>query len=66
MLKKTVGAYWRISWGLFTPVVLILVFFYFVSTLQRIDYEGKPYPNIVLGITSLINVLNVQSKSPYF
>lgn len=49
MLKKTVGAYWRICWGLFTPVVLIIVFFYFVATLERIEYEGKPYPNIVLG-----------------
>lgn len=49
MLKKTVGVYWRVCWGLFTPTVLILVFFYFIATLERIDYEGKPYPNLVLG-----------------
>lgn len=57
MLKKTVGAYWRICWGLFTPTVLILVFLYFIATLERIEYEGKPYPDIVLG--SYMMLLNI-------
>lgn len=49
MLKQKVGLYWRICWGLITPVVLIIIFIYFVATLEEITYEGKQYPTITLG-----------------
>lgn len=64
MLKRTVGVYWRLCWGIFTPVVLILVFLYFVSTLKRIEYEGKPYPDVVLGKNKII--YTSQSHHPMF
>ncbi|XP_060521730.1 sodium-dependent nutrient amino acid transporter 1-like [Cylas formicarius] len=45
MSKSKVGPYWRICWGLITPVLLIVIFVYFVATLQPLKYgDGLLYP----------------------
>ncbi|CAH1154667.1 unnamed protein product [Phaedon cochleariae] len=38
MTKKKVGIYWRISWGLITPVLLTVIFVYFLATLEPLTY----------------------------
>ncbi|XP_017768589.1 PREDICTED: sodium-dependent nutrient amino acid transporter 1-like [Nicrophorus vespilloides] len=49
MLKRKVGLYWRISWGVITPVVLVVIFIYFVATLERLQHEGLDFPDHVLA-----------------
>ncbi|CAH0564757.1 unnamed protein product [Brassicogethes aeneus] len=43
MTKKKVGLYWRITWGFITPVILIVVFFYFIFTLKPLQYGIYQY-----------------------
>nr|ALE20589.1 nutrient amino acid trasporter 2 [Leptinotarsa decemlineata] len=38
MTKKKVGIYWRISWGIITPVLLLVIFVYFLVTLKPLTY----------------------------
>ncbi|KAJ8939840.1 hypothetical protein NQ314_010969 [Rhamnusium bicolor] len=48
MLKKKPGAYWRICWCVVIPLILIIVFFYFLITLEELTYEKKPYPTNII------------------
>ncbi|XP_022916737.1 sodium-dependent nutrient amino acid transporter 1-like isoform X4 [Onthophagus taurus] len=48
MLKKRVGVYWRLSWGVLTPAVLLAIFIYFVATMETLKHEGKEFPTIAL------------------
>jgi len=38
MLKRKVGVYWRICWGIVTPSLLIIIFVYFLVTISRLTY----------------------------
>lgn len=49
MLKGRVNPYWRITWGIITPVFLIVIFVYFLATMQRLTYGDVDYPDIALG-----------------
>lgn len=49
MVSTKVGIYWRITWGIVTPGVLIIIFVYFLATLTRITYGNFEYPDHVLG-----------------
>ena len=51
MVSTKVGIYWRITWGIVTPGVLIIIFIYFLATLTRITYGSFEYPDHVLGKT---------------
>lgn len=58
MLKRKVGIYWRICWGLLTPVLLIIIFAYFLITLTKLQYAGHDYPTIATGnSTNIIKLL---------
>lgn len=54
MLKRKVGVYWRFTWGFITPVLLLVIFIYFVSTYERLTYGNKEYPDIALVFGWLI------------
>ncbi|KAH0819792.1 hypothetical protein GEV33_003000 [Tenebrio molitor] len=49
MLKRKVSPYWRITWGLITPFLLIIIFVYFCAKLERLKYAGHDYPDGILG-----------------
>lgn len=45
MLNRKPSIYWRLTWGLITPGILLVVFIYTVSTSPRLSYQGNDYPN---------------------
>lgn len=49
MLKRKVGIYWRISWTIVTPVVLVFILIYFLTQIERLKYENFDYPDLALG-----------------
>ncbi|KAK9730595.1 Sodium:neurotransmitter symporter family [Popillia japonica] len=49
MVKSRVGLYWRLTWGCITPLFLILIFVYFLITLERLTYGGFHLPDFVLA-----------------
>jgi solute carrier family 6 (neurotransmitter transporter, glycine) member 5/9 len=56
MLGVKVGAYWRLCWGFVTPLFLMGILVYRLLTLEPITYNGKPYPEIAYGESSIIKV----------
>lgn len=38
MTKRKVGMYWRVCWGIMIPILLIVIFIYFVITLPPLTY----------------------------
>ncbi|XP_022916738.2 sodium-dependent nutrient amino acid transporter 1-like [Onthophagus taurus] len=49
MVSKQVHWYWRLTWGILTPGFLIIIFFYFVITNQKLTYGGLEYPEVASG-----------------
>jgi len=45
MLDRKLNPYWRIMWGVITPVMLIVIFIYFVVTIERLTYGDYEYPD---------------------
>ncbi|XP_018580332.1 sodium-dependent nutrient amino acid transporter 1-like [Anoplophora glabripennis] len=48
MLKRKPGIYWRICWCIVIPMALLVVFVYFVVTLEELTYEGQSYPSYII------------------
>lgn len=44
MLKRRVSRFWRISWFIVTPVLMIVIFVYSMAKLENPTYIEKPYP----------------------
>uniref|UniRef100_A0A0C9R7W8 Transporter n=1 Tax=Fopius arisanus TaxID=64838 RepID=A0A0C9R7W8_9HYME len=44
MSKREPSVYWRLCWFIVTPLVLIIIFLYTVSTLPPLIYRNVPYP----------------------
>ncbi|XP_017785809.1 PREDICTED: sodium-dependent nutrient amino acid transporter 1-like [Nicrophorus vespilloides] len=59
MLKRKVHVYFRVMWGLVTPIVLILIFVYFILTLKRLEYGTHGYPDSILAFGWLILAVTV-------
>lgn len=38
MIKKKVSVYWRITWSIITPLLLFVIFIYFIATLEPLRY----------------------------
>ncbi|CRK90243.1 CLUMA_CG003954, isoform A [Clunio marinus] len=51
MLNRKVTPFWRISWFVVTPVLMIVIFVYSMAKLENPLFAGKEYPesNIVAG-----------------
>ncbi|XP_063223427.1 sodium-dependent nutrient amino acid transporter 1-like isoform X2 [Bacillus rossius redtenbacheri] len=46
MQGHPVGVYWRLCWGLITPVILFVVLVYFIATMEPLTYtNGYIYPD---------------------
>ncbi|XP_075156353.1 sodium-dependent nutrient amino acid transporter 1-like isoform X2 [Haematobia irritans] len=44
MLKTRVSFYWRICWGVITPLLLLFIFVYSMIELKTLKYAGMDYP----------------------
>ncbi|KAF2906108.1 hypothetical protein ILUMI_00069 [Ignelater luminosus] len=49
MLKRKVGLYWRVCWGIITPIVLIAIFIYFLLSLEKLKNGIYDYPDVALN-----------------
>ncbi|XP_034248378.1 sodium-dependent nutrient amino acid transporter 1-like [Thrips palmi] len=45
MLGHSPGLYWRVTWGLITPVTMIVILVYTIATAQRLEHNGLPFPD---------------------
>lgn len=59
MLKRKVGWYWRISWGIITPVVLTVILVYFVATLDRLKYNTYDFNDLALVFGWMILIVGI-------
>lgn len=46
--QKT-GLYWKICWGVLSPIMMIAVLIYFLIDLKELTYKDVHYPNSALG-----------------
>lgn len=60
MLDRKISLYWKLCWFVFTPLLLIVVFFYTIATLSPVTYGKTEYPlaahvagSIVLAVGAL-------------
>lgn len=44
MTKCKVSIFWRVSWGIVTPLFMIAIFFYFMVNYQSPTYGGQRFP----------------------
>ncbi|XP_020712553.1 sodium-dependent nutrient amino acid transporter 1 isoform X2 [Ceratitis capitata] len=44
MTNRKVSVYWRLCWGLITPLLLAAIFIYSLAIMEPITYAGLPYP----------------------
>lgn len=49
MMRLQTGCYWRLCWGLFAPVILILVLAYSLISYEALTYKGHEYPTWAVG-----------------
>ncbi|KYN30707.1 Sodium-dependent nutrient amino acid transporter 1, partial [Trachymyrmex septentrionalis] len=49
MLKKRLSIFWRICWGILTPGIVLVIFFYTFANLELLKYNKKFYPYSVYG-----------------
>lgn len=50
MLKRRLGLYWRVCWGVVTPLVLIVIFIYFLCSLERLKNGIYEIPDTALSM----------------
>ncbi|KAL5287602.1 hypothetical protein ACFFRR_008475 [Megaselia abdita] len=50
MTGQKTGYYWRICWGILSPVMMIGVLIYFLVDLKELTYKDVKYPNSALTI----------------
>lgn len=44
MLNRKVGPFWKFSWFLVTPLLMLVIFIYSMATLKNPTFISKPYP----------------------
>ncbi|XP_071444225.1 sodium-dependent nutrient amino acid transporter 1-like [Hetaerina americana] len=59
MLGFKVGPYWRLCWGILTPLFLIVILTYTIITLEPLRYGAYIYPDIAVGFGWLLLVIGV-------
>ncbi|XP_032592356.1 sodium-dependent nutrient amino acid transporter 1 isoform X2 [Drosophila grimshawi] len=44
MLGRKVGLYWRLCWGIFTPLIMTIILIYFYASYEPLTYNSQAYP----------------------
>lgn len=50
MLNRRPYLYWRLSWGIITPVMMMLIFIYALITWVPLQYNEQEYSTGISGI----------------
>jgi solute carrier family 6 amino acid transporter-like protein 5/7/9/14 len=62
MLGLRPSIYWKLCWGIITPIFLLCILFYRIATLEPITYNGgKMYPDIAYGKFNQALKINIPS-----
>lgn len=56
MIKKRPSIYWRLCWGVITPVLLALIFVYSLIDRKPLEYGHILYPDSAYGINTFFNI----------
>ncbi|KRG02916.1 sodium-dependent nutrient amino acid transporter 1 isoform X2 [Drosophila mojavensis] len=59
MLGRKVGLYWRLCWGIFTPLIMTIILIYFYATYEPLIYNNQAYPAWAYGIGWSITAFGV-------
>lgn len=59
MLKRKVNIYWRFTWGLITPILLIIILIYFCVKFENPTYQNVSYPSGILAFGFCIIAVGV-------
>lgn len=49
MIGRKVGLYWRICWGILTPVSMIVILIYTFISYKPLEYKDQTYPAWATG-----------------
>jgi solute carrier family 6 amino acid transporter-like protein 5/7/9/14 len=49
MVGRKLSAYWRLCWGIVTPVLMIVILAYAITTMKPETYQGKFFPTSAYG-----------------
>jgi solute carrier family 6 amino acid transporter-like protein 5/7/9/14 len=50
MVGRKLSAYWRLCWGIITPVLMIAILAYAIVTMKPETYRDKPFPTSAYGM----------------
>ena len=50
MLKRRPSVYWRLCWGVITPLLLAVILVYTLISLTPLTYSGISYPDSAHGV----------------
>ncbi|XP_017855352.2 sodium-dependent nutrient amino acid transporter 1 isoform X2 [Drosophila busckii] len=59
MLGRKVGLYWRLCWGVFTPLIMTIILIYFYATYEPITYNDQLFPTWAYGIGWAITAFGI-------
>lgn len=66
MLERRVSSYWRISWGVITPAILIIIFIYNLANFENPMYAQKHFPQEYLVAGWIIFAIGVSQVIIWF
>jgi solute carrier family 6 amino acid transporter-like protein 5/7/9/14 len=49
MLGRKEGIYWRLCWGVITPVLMIVILIYALVSIEPETYNNRPFPTGAYG-----------------
>lgn len=50
MVGRKLSAYWRLCWGIITPVLMIAILMYSIATMEPETYQDKRFPTSAYGM----------------
>ncbi|XP_034097312.1 sodium-dependent nutrient amino acid transporter 1 isoform X1 [Drosophila albomicans] len=59
MLGRKVGLYWRLCWGVFTPLIMTVILIYFYATYEPLTYNNQYYPAWAYGVGWCITAFGI-------
>ncbi|EDW77462.2 uncharacterized protein Dwil_GK18075, isoform B [Drosophila willistoni] len=59
MLNRKVGLYWRLCWGIFTPLIMTIILIYFYATYEPLTYNDQIFPSWASGIGWTITAFGI-------
>jgi solute carrier family 6 amino acid transporter-like protein 5/7/9/14 len=59
MLQIKIGWFWRFTWGIFVPVVLVVILVYSLAISKPLTHNNVAFPDIAIGETLVLYTYTV-------